>query len=151
MLRNIAAALACIAWAMWFGGLAALFLFVTILFNQDRDTAIKAAPRMFLAFERYQLLLAAAALVGAVSWRILAKSIRVTVLFWMLALAALPAALGPIFITQPLEQLRLRGETSSPQFKKLHGESMIVYCGEILILLAAGLTLPWVMREKDRM
>jgi hypothetical protein len=146
MLRNTAAALVCIAWGMWFGGLAALFLFVTLLFGADRDTALKAAPRMFLAFEKYQLILAAAALIGTAAWRVLAPSIRVTVVFWMLALAALPAALGPILITRPLEQLRLRGESSSPEFKKLHGESMIVYSGETLILLAAGLTLPWAMR-----
>jgi hypothetical protein len=150
MLRRIAAGLVCIAWALWFGGLGSLFLLVTRLFAEDRDTALKAAPRMFLVFERYQLLLAAAALVGAVAWRVLAKSVRVTVLFWMLAVAALPAALGPILITAHMEQLRLRGESSSPEFKKLHGESMIVYCAETLILLVAGLTLPWAMREEDR-
>ncbi|MGD0461258.1 MAG: hypothetical protein ABSB74_02100 [Tepidisphaeraceae bacterium] len=150
MLRRIAAALVCIAWALWFGGLASLFLLVTRLFTEDRQTALKAAPRMFLAFERYQLLLAMAALLGAVVWRIRAKSLRVTVLFWMLAAASLPAALGPMLLTGPMEQLRLRGQSSSPQFKKLHGESMIVYCAETLVLLAAGLTLPWAMREEDK-
>ena len=103
---------------------------------------------MFLAFERYQLLLAAGALLGAVAWRILAKSIRVTVLFWMLAAASVPAALGPMLITSRMEKLRLNGQSSSPQFKKLHGESMIAYCGETIVLLAVGLTLPWAMRKK---
>jgi hypothetical protein len=150
MLRRTAAGLVCIAWALWFGGLGGLFLFVTRLFAEDRPTALNAAPLMFLAFERYQLLLASAALIGAVVWRILAKSVRVTVLFWMLAAASLPAALGPMLITGRMEQLRLRGETSSPEFRKLHGQSMIVYCGETLVLLAAGLTLPWAMREDDK-
>jgi hypothetical protein len=75
MLRRLASSLVCIAWSLWFGGLAALFLFVAIIFSQDRPTALKAAPMMFLAFERYQLILAAAALLVVVAWRILAKSI----------------------------------------------------------------------------
>lgn len=140
----------CIAWALWFGGLGTLFLLVTSLFAEDRATALKAVPRMFLVFERYQLLLAAAALLGAVAWRVLAKSVRVTALFWMLAAASAPAALGPMLITSRMEQLRLSGESSSPEFKKLHGESMIVYCAETIILLAAGLTLPWAMREEEK-
>src|SRR5271155_2194217 len=105
MLRNLAACLVCIAWALWFGGLGALFLFATRLFNQDRQTALKAAPILFLVFERYQLLLAAAALVGTVAWRILGASVRVTVLFALLAAATVPAALSPILITSRLEQL----------------------------------------------
>jgi heme/copper-type cytochrome/quinol oxidase subunit 3 len=68
----------------------------------------------------------------------------------MLAAASLPAAIGPMLLTGPMEQLRLHGQSSSPQFKKLHGESMIVYCAETLVLLAAGLTLPWAMREEDK-
>ena len=75
---------------IWFGGSGALFLFVTRLFNQDRPTALKAAPILFLVFERYQLLLAAAALVGTVVWRIVGASARVTVLFGLLAAAAFP-------------------------------------------------------------
>jgi len=151
MLRKLAASLVCIAWALWFGGLGALFLFATRLFQEDRPTALKAAPVLFLSFERYQLLLAAAALVGVVAWRVLGGSIRVTVLFCLIAAASVPAALSPMLITSRMEQLRARGESSSPQFKKLHGISMMVYSGETLILLAAGLTLPWAMREQNEM
>src|SRR5579872_389465 len=130
MIRKMAAGLVCVAWGLWFGGLGALFLFATRLFNEDRETAIKAAPIMFLVFERYQLLLAAAALLGVVGWRIGGGSIRVTVLFSLLAIAAIPTALNPILITSRMEQLRLQGQSSSEQFKKLHGNSMIVYSGE---------------------
>jgi len=150
MLRRIAASLVCIAWALWLGGLGALFLFVTDLFANDRPTALKAAPQMFLVFERYQILLAAAALMGAVAWRVLAGSIRVTVLFFLLAAATVPAALGPMLVTSRMEQLRQQGQSASPEFRKLHGISMIVYSGQTLILLAAGLTLPWAMREEDK-
>jgi hypothetical protein len=146
MLRGAAAGLVCIAWSLWFGGLGALYLFVIRLFGADREAALRAAPLMFLVFEKYQIVLAAAALLGTVAWRVLAKSQRVAVLFWLLAIATVPAALGPMLITQRMEQLRLNGQTESAEFRKLHGRSMIVYAGETLVLLAAGLTLPWAMR-----
>ena len=41
-----------IAWGLWFGGMVALFLFVSYLFATDRPTAIVAAPKMFFVFER---------------------------------------------------------------------------------------------------
>jgi hypothetical protein len=129
--------------------LGALFLFVTRLFAVDRPTALKAAPQMFLVFERYQILLAAAALLGVVAWRILAGSIRITVLFILLAAATVPAALGPMLVTSRLEQLRQQGQSSSPEFRKLHAISMIVYSGQTLILLATGALLPWAMKEKE--
>jgi hypothetical protein len=148
MIRKLAAALVCIAWGLWFGGLGALFLFATRLFSQDRETALKAAPILFLTFERYQLLLAAAALLGAVCWRIAGGTLRVTLLFSLLAIAAVQTAVNPIFVTSRMEKLRLEGQSSSEQFKKLHGISMIVYSGETLILLLAGFTLPWALREE---
>jgi hypothetical protein len=52
-----------------------------------------------------------------------------------------------MFITHRMEELRLTGQSSSEEFKRLHGESMILYSGETLILLIAGLALPWAMRE----
>jgi Domain of unknown function (DUF4149) len=150
MIRKLAAGLVCVSWGLWFGGLGALFLFAARLFNQDRETALKAAPILFLIFERYQLLLAAAALVGVVCWRISGGGVRVTFLFSLLAAAALPAALSPILVTSRMEQLRAQGQSSSEQFKKLHGISMIIYSGQTLILLAAGLTLPWTLGEEKK-
>lgn len=146
MLRSLASSLVCIAWGLWFGGLGALFLFATRLFAEDRDTALKAAPILFLSFERYQLLLAAAALLGAFVLRILTGSIRATVIFSLLALATVPAALGPMLITSRMEALRIQGQSSSPEFRKLHGISMIAYSGETLILLAVGLAIPWALQ-----
>src|SRR3954465_11572680 len=61
-----------IAWGLWFGGMGALFLFVSYLFVTDRKIAILAAPRMFAVFETYQLFVATAALVAAAAWRLLA-------------------------------------------------------------------------------
>jgi hypothetical protein len=147
MLRKMAAGLVCVAWGLWFGGLGALFLFVADLFAKDRPTALNAAPEMFLVWERYQLVIAAAGLVGAVAWRVLSGSVRVSVIFSLLAVAAVPAALGPIFVTSRMERLREEGLASGEEFKKLHGISMMVYSGEVLVLLGAGVALPWAMRE----
>jgi len=150
MLQKFSAGFVCLAWSLWFGGLAAIFLFAAALFAKDRETALKAAPIMFLIFEKYQILIAAAALVGSLSWRILAKSARVTLLFYLIAIATLPAALGPIFVTQKMEELRKNDQTESPEFKKLHGISMSLYSGELLVLLLAGLAMPWAMRDEIR-
>src|SRR5579862_8781395 len=67
MLQKFSAGFVCLAWSLWFGGLAAIFLFAAALFAKDRETALKAAPIMFLIFEKYQILIAAAALVGSLS------------------------------------------------------------------------------------
>jgi Domain of unknown function (DUF4149) len=150
MLRKLAASLACIAWGLWFGGFGALFLFASRLFAEDRPTALRAAPIIFLSFERYQLFLATAALLATVVWRILGAGARVTLLFSLLAVATVPAALGPIFITSRMEQLRQQGQSASPQFMKLHGISMMTYTGQTIILLAAGLSLPWILREETQ-
>jgi hypothetical protein len=119
------------------------------LFAVDRDLAIRAAPIIFLVFERYQILLGVAGLLCAAGWRFVSGSTRVNVVFAFLAVAAIAAAVQPIAITKPMEQLRLSGRTDSPEFKKLHGESMAVYSGEALVLLLGGFALPWAMRTKS--
>jgi len=135
---------------MWLGGLGALILFAMRLFAADRDLAARAAPTMFLVFEKYQLLVAVLALVATVGLRIVARSVRVTVLFWLLAAAAVLAAIEPIAISSHMQQLRQSGRTASPQFQQLHRTATFVYATETLILLAAGFALPWAI-TKPRM
>jgi hypothetical protein len=146
MLRKTAAALVCITWALWFGGLAALFLFVTRLFAVDRDLAKQAAPQLFGVFEKYQILLAAVALLSAAVWRMISGSIRATALFWLLGIASVAAALGPVLITGKMNALISRNQSDTPEFRKLHGQSMMIYSGETLVLLAAGIMLPWALQ-----
>jgi hypothetical protein len=148
MLRTTAAALVCIAWGLWFGGLGAIFLFVTRLFSVDRDLAIKTAPQLFLVFERYQIVLAAASLLGAVAWRVVLPSPRATTLFWMLAIAAVMAAVGPMLVTDRMLKLWANGQSASPQFHRLHGWSMLLYSAQGLVLLVTGLLLPWAMSQR---
>jgi hypothetical protein len=149
VIRSILAGWVCIAWALWLGGLGAIFLFVTRLFIVDHDLGTQAAPVLFVVFERYQLLVAGFALIGTASLRLALRSSNATAFFWMLGLAAVLAALEPIAITSQLEQLRLAGQTQSPQFQRLHHEATIVYSTETLILLAAGFALPGAIRPRQ--
>jgi hypothetical protein len=150
MFRNIAAVLVSVCWALWLGGLVALFLFVTRLFSFDRNLAIQTAPQLFAVFERYQIVLAALGLVSIMGLRVSGKSVQIAALFWLFAIATLPAALGPIFISRRMQALVADGQTGTPEFKKLHGESMLLYSGETLVLLAAGTVLPWATAPRKR-
>ena len=144
--RKIIAGWVCIAWALWFGGLGALFLFVKHLFTIDHDLAVKTAPHLFEVFERYQILLAALSLIATAAWRFMTGSPRVTALFYVFAVASVGAALGPPLFTHPMLNLISQGKSSSPEFRRLHGESMGVYSAETLVLLIAGFALPWALQ-----
>jgi hypothetical protein len=146
MNRSIIAAWVCIVWALWLGGLAAIFLFVTRLFIVSHALGAQAAPQLFLVFEKYQLLLAGLALLGAALLRIALRSPRATLLFTFFALAAALAAYEPLFVTGRLETLRQANQTHTPEFQRLHTEASAIYTTETLILLAAGFILPTAIR-----
>src|SRR5262245_47150597 len=107
------AAVAFLAWSLWFGGLIALFIFVQTLFRQDRAIAVEAAPQMFQVFERYQLLLAAMLLLSFFGWWFLSRAIWPIVLFVIIGIATSCAAFGTARITPQMEQLRLDGQSGS--------------------------------------
>jgi hypothetical protein len=125
--------------SLWFGGMMALFLFVQVLFHHDREIAIQAAPRLFLAFEQYQLILAAIALIATFAWRLLLPSKLLTSSFVLIALATLLAVYSTSVITPKMESLRHAGQSSGQQFKKLHGISMMMYCSEAVLVLSSGI------------
>jgi len=132
-----------IAWGLWFGGMGALFLFVSYLFVTDRKIAVLAAPRMFAVFETYQLIVAAAALVGAAAWRLLSPGrAAITFIFMMLALSAIGTIISALAIRPPLERLRIEGQTTSPQFERLHKLSERLYSAQAMALLVAGVVMP---------
>ena len=58
-MSRILSFIALLAWSLWLGGLVTLFVCVVMLFKTDRAIATQAAPHLFLAFERYQLIVAA--------------------------------------------------------------------------------------------
>src|SRR5216117_1386248 len=132
-----------LVWSLWFGGLIALFVFVTTLFHNDREIAVQAAPQLFVAFQKYHLILASIALVAVVAWRIVSRSKLVLVIFILLGLAACCGVAVAIWIVGPMEVLREHGFSGSAQFKRLHGLSMMLYTAQALLLLISGIVLPF--------
>jgi hypothetical protein len=148
-MRTVFSVVLAVAWALWFGGIVALFLFVSVLFKADRPTAMRAAPEMFYAFEKYQIVLAAVCLIAAVALRITTKAGVFAVVFLFLAVATVGACAEPMFISSKMEKLREMGQSGSAEFKKLHGYSMVVYVAQAVALLGAGLFLPAAMAKQS--
>ena len=68
-MRRTLACAAIVVLGLWLGGLVTLVIFVASLFTHDHTLASSAAPWLFHVFERYQLGLAAVALVLLMTWR----------------------------------------------------------------------------------
>ena len=145
-MRYVLALLATMAWGLWFGGMVALFLFVSYLFVNDRATAIVAAPKMFLVFERYQFFVATLAIVSAALWRLMDKRRAITLVFVFFALCAVATIVSATLIRGPMEALRLKGGSSGPQFQRLHQASEKLYTTQAVLLLVAGIILPSALR-----
>jgi hypothetical protein len=134
-----------IAWALWLGGAVATLLFVQRLFHGDRSIAVVVAPQLFLTFEKYQLTLAAIAVIalGMSSGRKRAGLVP------LILIAAVTATVSALIITPRVEHLRLVGEQASAAFRTLHGLSMLVYLIEVVLLLAAGILLARPLLPKE--
>lgn len=136
-------------WSLWLGGLIALFIAVTSLFDtfaDDHHLAGIAASGIFGRFNRYQLVLAALALIGSFAWRVGSGKSSVTVLFTCFALASFAAIMIAGIITPRLESLRLENQTHTPEFTRLHGIAMLIYLAEVVFLFIGGLILPSLIR-----
>lgn len=138
MIRTILSVLTTLVWALWLGGLVALFLCVVTLFRADRAIAVEAAPRMFRAFAQYQAILAAAGIAGAALWAIVAKNRLTITLLVLTTLAGIGAAMMFAWIT-PTMQAMQRG---TPEFGRLHGIANGIYLAGTVLLMGAGLVLP---------
>src|SRR5439155_23139364 len=107
------------------------------------------APQLFVAFERYHLILAGIALLATVLWRIVAPSRLVLVNFTLLAIAACCGVAVAVWIIGPMEALRLQGLSGSDEFKRLHGRSMMLFAAQAAMLLIHGIILPFAIRAGD--
>ncbi|HEY7088604.1 MAG TPA: hypothetical protein VH518_10980 [Tepidisphaeraceae bacterium] len=125
-------------WALWFGGMIALLIFVTQLFRGPRAIAVEAAPVLFRTFALYQLITGGI----ACAWgTLLALSSRRSVhaILTLFMLAALGAALLIRSWTFQMEAIRAAGESAGPQFKALHVKSSVAYTSAAALLLVAGI------------
>jgi len=152
--RRLAAIVVWLATGLWLGGMVYLFIAVQVLFREfprhSSRVAIDAAPQLFEAFERYQLILAAVALLAAFAWYCAARSRTILIAFVLLALAAAGAVVSTTTISAKMQTLRREGLSSSPQFRALHARSMIFYLSQSALLLAAAITLPLAASEHQR-
>ena len=143
-MRRLFGIVVMLVWGLWFGGLVTLFLAVTSLFRAlDRHTAGAGAARIFRLFNRYQLALAAAALIAAFCWRVVGPRRFKELLFTFFGLATAGACAIAIWIAPKIAELQAQGLTESPQFGKVHGLSMVVYLAEVVALLLAGILIPF--------
>lgn len=143
-MKRLLHAVVTIVWAFWFGGLFALFVVVSSLFQTfaaDHETAGKAASAIFRRFDKIQLALGAVALIGTCVWRAIHPRGVVTLLFCFFALAVVADCWIAIRITPQLERMRIDHLTHTAQFATLHGRPMILYLTEMAFLFAAGIVL----------
>jgi hypothetical protein len=146
-MRSLASILLTSASALWLGGLAALFVFAQAVFKAvpDRTVAGQSTSAMFVVFSQYQLLIAAAALIGAFLGYVATRRTIFVVIFALLGLAAVGAALNRMTLLPRMESLRTTGQTGAP-FKKLHGYSMMLYTAMTALLLIVVALSPFAAR-----
>lgn len=147
-MRTLLTVLTLIAWSLWFGGMIALILFVSMLFAKHRGTAIEAAPVLFVGFGTYQLIVAAVAIAAAAAWRMIEKRREISRIIILFVLAAIGAVLLATVTVPRMEKLRAEGQRESPQFQALHKQSTKLYSAEAIALLVAGWLLPGALRLK---
>lgn len=143
-MRRVLGTIVLIAWGLWFGGLMTLMLAVASIFttlSPDRALAGRVASGVFHWFERYQLAIAALALLSAFAWRISKPQAARSILFALLGLATVGAVVSSAVLTPRIEALRQQDQTQTPQFRRLHHTSTAVYSAQAVVMLFAGIAL----------
>jgi hypothetical protein len=138
-----------IIWSLWFGGLVLLFMVVQSLFTtfaEQREIAGQGAQKIFHLFDKYQLALAALALLLTFIWRLISPRTGKTTLFTGFTLATIGAVAIAIFISPKIVALQMQGLTHTAQFRKMHGLSMAIYLAETIVLFLTGL---WLHIKRD--
>jgi hypothetical protein len=140
-----------LVWGLWFGGVLTLFLAVTAIFATfptQHSLAGEVARHVFHIFNLYQLALAAIALLATFVWCLLGKGKLKLGLFLLFCLATFAACVITMYVAPQIERMHEKGLANTPEFMRMHGYSMVLYLGEAVMLLIAGLFLPW-MRERQ--
>jgi NADH:ubiquinone oxidoreductase subunit 6 (subunit J) len=149
-MRIIFASITTLIWALWFGGIMALFLFVQSMFNVRHDIAGEANIVLFEAFERYQMLLAAGGLIMTFLWYLSFRNRKPIIVFVLLAVAAIAGVVSTVYITPKIVQAQLDNTTKTPEFRKTHGQSMMLYTTQAGFLLVTGLVLCAGLAHRDK-
>jgi hypothetical protein len=153
-MRYFLSGLLALAWALWFGGIVSLFLFINRLFESMKDeyrgVFDVVAPQQFRMAERFGIVAGGLALLVAFAMRLLTRGVAATWLFALLAIAAVLEVVRPVLISAKMLALIRPGETPSPEFMRLHGLYMAAASIEAIFLLIAAFALPAAMRAPGR-
>jgi hypothetical protein len=144
-MRKVLTVILGIAWALWFGGMVVLLIFVIRLFNTSKEIGIEAAPVLFRTFAHYQIIVG---IIACSCGTLLAMQTRRTAhaAMTLLMLGAFAAALLIRGWTFKMETLRAAKLSEGPEFKAMHARSSMAYSTSAGLLLVSGigwmLTLP---------
>lgn len=151
-MRRLWPILSTLAIALWLGSLAHTLLSVSTLFRAfpkaEGDVAVRAAPVIFTATERFNLALAVVGVFAVFFWRRTACSRPRKLIFFLLIGALLLAITQIAGISPRMESLRAAGESGGALFKQLHGVSSVQYLVQTVALLASTALLPWAFDER---
>lgn len=149
-MRKLLPVLVTLSLSIWLGGLVSLLLAVTTLFRADRAAAIDLAPRLFNTFEPVLLGTLALAIAATVAWRLLVSCSKSKKLLLALLLAAAgPAVISIAHVTPRIDELRMEGRRDTPEFRKLHGFSNVLYLVQITLATTSAIMLPAAMRGES--
>jgi hypothetical protein len=136
-MTRIIAMVTMLAWALWFGGMIALMIFVIRLFNTSRDVGIATAPILFRSFANYQIAIGLCACGGGTFLCLLTRRNAHAILS-LLLIFTLAAAIVVRGWTYEMDAIRLAGQSQNERFQMLHHRSSMLYSTEAILLLIAG-------------
>ena len=145
-MRHFLSAILTVCLALWLGGQATLVLLIVTLFIKDRPTAIHAGPLMFHVFERYQLLVAATAILTSLALLVMTRRKTFGVMLALFCVTAIGGVISVTTTTRRLEALWAQGLSEGPEFASLHVKSTWIYRTEMILLLIAACLLPAALR-----
>ena len=137
-MTRIIAMITMFAWALWFGGMMALIIFVIRLFNASLDLGVQAAPILFRSFANYQLAIGLIAC-GAGTFLCLLTRRSAHAAISLLAIVVLAIAIFVRGWTFEMDALRVAGQSHGPRFQLLHHRSSMLYSTEAILLFVAGI------------
>jgi hypothetical protein len=136
-----------VAWALWFGGSIAIFVFGSYFQKTlPPETFHASASALFHIFSKYELSLAAISLVSSGLWMVFYPSKWSVVLVGCIVLAGGMTVTFALGLMPAMDALLDEGKRDSMQFKTLHGKSMVALLMQSVVLLFNG----WLLLNSKR-
>ena len=131
-----------VVWGLWFGGTIAVFVFGLYDFRpgvmSSHAVAAEAANAMFAVFAKYQLVLAGVSVLAAGLAFVTYPSRWTGGLLGCLFAAFGIAIIWGLALLPMMQGYSSQGLAGSPEFKRLHGQSMMALTIQAVVLLATA-------------